>query len=191
MSKVENGHVPRDLLDAAVDLIRQSPSSEGRIELIVRRPAVGAREVLQQAQLTIEGGLAGDNWSKRWSGKEEELQRHQDMQINLMNSRVIDVIAGGDQSLWPLAGDQFFVDFDLSINNLPAGTKLQVGEAVLEVTAEPHLGCRKFKQRFGKDAVMFVNSDEAKLLNLRGINARVISPGVVTHGGVISKLAPF
>jgi hypothetical protein len=191
MSEANNNYVTRDLLDAAVDLIRQSPSSEGRIEMIVRRPVIGEREVLQQAQLTIEGGLLGDNWSERWSGKEEELQRHKDMQINIMNARVIDVIAGGDQMLWPLAGDQLFVDFDLSLSNLPAGTKLQVGEAVLEVTAEPHLGCKKFKQRFGKDAVMFVNSDEAKLLNLRGINARVISPGVVTNGGVISKLAPF
>ena len=113
------------------------------------------------------------------------------MQINLMNARVIDAIASGDRRLWPLAGDQLFVDFDLSADNLPVGSKIQVGDAVLEVTAEPHLGCKKFMARFGRDAVMFVNSDEGKLLKLRGINARVISPGVVTNGGVISKLAPF
>ncbi len=191
MVRLEIVHVSRDLLDAAVESIRQSPAVEGRIELIVRRPAIGDREVVDQAMLTVADGLLGDNWRDRWSGAEKELQRHKDMQINLMNSRAIDVIAGGDQSLWPLAGDQLFVDFDLSIANLPAGTKIRVGEAILQVTAEPHLGCSKFKQRFGKDAVMFVNSEEAKLLNLRGINARVISPGLVTHGGVISKLAPL
>ena len=184
-------YVRRDLLESAIDLIRQSPSVEGNIEMIVRRPAVGEREVLQQAELTVVGGLLGDNWPDRWSGKEQHRQRHLDMQINLMNSRVIDVIADGNRDLWPLAGDQFFVDFDLSEDNLPAGTKIQVGEAVLEVTAEPHLGCKKFMERFGKDAVLFVNSEESRLLKLRGINAKVISPGVVTHGGVISKLAPF
>jgi len=184
-------HVSRDLLEAAVDLIRRSPAVEGKIEMIVSRPAVGEREVLQQAELTIENGLLGDSWQDRWSGSQEHRQRHLDMQINLMNSRVIDVITGGDRSLWPLAGDQFFVDFDLCADNLPAGTKIQVGEAVLEVTEEPHLGCKKFRERFGKDAVMFVNSNETKLLKLRGINAKVISPGVVTNGGVISKLAPF
>jgi len=184
-------YVPRNLLDAALELIRQSPADEGTVEMIVCRPAIGEREILQHAELSVEGGLAGDNWTDRWSGKDEHLQRHLDMQINLMNARVINAIANGDRGLWPLAGDQLFVDFDLSADNLPAGSKIQVGEAVLEVTAEPHLGCKKFMERFGRDAVMFVNSDEGKLLKLRGINARVISPGVVTNGGVISKLAPF
>ena len=186
-----NGFVSRDLLDATLDLIQQSPSVEGRVEMIVCRPALGEREVLQEAELSIESGLLGDNWSDRWSGKEEHLQRHLDMQITLMNSRVIDAIVGGDRNLWPLAGDQFFVDFDLSADNLSPGTKIQVGAAILEVTEEPHLGCKKFMERFGKDAVTFVNSEEYKLLKLRGINAKVISPGVVTNGGVISKLAPF
>lgn len=186
-----SSYVSRDLLDAAIDMIGQSPTVEGNVEMIVCRPAVGERQVLQRAELTVDGGLLGDNWADRWTGKEEHRQRHLDMQINLMNSRVIDAITDGDRALWPLAGDQFFVDFDLGADNLPTGSKIQVGEAVLEVTAEPHLGCKKFMARFGKDAVMFVNADETRLLKLRGINARVISPGVVTNGGVISKLAPF
>jgi len=184
-------YVSRELLDAAIDLICQSPSVEGSVEMIVRRPAIGEREILQEAELTVEGGLLGDNWPDRWSGKAEHRQRHLDMQVTLMNSRVIDAIADGDRALWPLAGDQLFVDFDLRADNIPPGTKIQVGEAVLEVVAEPHLGCKKFMGHFGQDAVMFVNSDDVRLLNLRGVNAKVIAPGVVTNGGVISKFAPF
>ena len=184
-------HVNRELLDGALDAIRQSPQSDGVVKMIVCRPAVGEREVLPEAELSVELGLVGDNWAARWSGREAQRQRHLDMQINLMNSRVIDSLTAGDMTRWPLAGDQLFVDFDLSEDNLPAGTKIRVGEAVLEVTSEPHLGCSKFKQRFGRDAVLFVNSDLGKQLKLRGINARVITPGVVTNGGVISKLAPF
>jgi len=183
--------VTRDQLEKALDFIRQSPATEGRVEMIVCRPAVNEREVLEQAELDVERGLVGDNWGDRSSDRKKHPQRYLEMQINLMNSRVIDVIAGGDRERWPLAGDQLYVNFDLSEDNLPAGTHIQVGDAVLEVTAEPHLGCRKFSQRFGRDAVLFVNSKTGKRLNLRGINARVINPGVVTNGGVISKLAPF
>jgi len=177
--------------EMAVDGVRQSPVQTGTVEMLVRRPAPGAREVLQQARLTVEHGLVGDDWIDRWSGREDKWQRHLDMQIAIMNSRVIDAITGGDRERWPLAGDQLFIDLDISEDNLPPGTRLKAGTAILEVTAEPHLGCRKFKERFGRDAVMFVNSDRGKLLKLRGINTRVVLPGMVTSGGVISKLAPF
>jgi hypothetical protein len=178
-------------LKDALALIRQSPRSSGVVEMIVRRPTVNEREVLQQGELSADLGLLGDNWATSWPARQERHPRHCEMQINLMNSRVIDAICAGDRQRWPLAGDQLFVDFDLSEDNLPAGTKIQVGEAVLEVTSEPHLGCRKFERRFGRDAVLFVNSDTGKSLKLRGINARVLNPGVVITGAVISKLAPF
>jgi len=183
--------VSLDRLEDALQTIRLSPSDSGFVEMIVCRPGVGEREVLHEAALSLEDGLVGDNWKQRGAPKVGGDARHLAMQINIMNSRTIDAIANADRALWPMAGDQLFVDFDLSADNLPAGTQLQVGEAVLEVTSEPHLGCRKFKDRFGRDAVAFVNSEIGKNLKLRGINARVIKPGVVTTGGVISKLAPF
>ncbi len=182
--------VSRDILENAIGNIQQSPAAQGTIEMIVCRPGIGERTVLEQAELCIDQGLVGDNWQSRWNEKTKSKDRYLAMQINLMNARTIDTIVNGEKALWPLAGDQFFVDFDLSEDNLPAGTQLQIGTAVIEVTAEPHLGCKKFMERFGKDAVMFVNSDVGKSINLRGINAKVISPGVVANGGVISKLAP-
>ena len=180
-----------DILEKALENIEQSPLSEGTVEMIVCRPGIGERSVLEQAELTIEQGLVGDNWLSRWDATKRSMDSYLNMQINLMNARTIDVIANGEKALWPLAGDQFFVDFDLSADNLPIGSQLQIGTAVIEVTEEPHLGCQKFKERFGKDAVTFVNDSELRSRNLRGVNAKVISPGVVTNGGVISKLAPF
>lgn len=171
-------------LEVTLDFIRQSPEREGQIELIVCRPAVGERQVLQVAALSPERGLVGDNWQTRSSKRPSA---NPDMQLTLMNARAIGAIAG-DKSLWPMAGDQLYVDLDLSDRNLPPGTRLQVGEAIIEVTAEPHLGCRKFSDRYGKDAVKFVNSDLGKRLNLRGINAKVISPGSVSSGAPITKL---
>jgi len=184
-------YVSASILEMALENIQQSPANEGVVEMIVSRPGIGERNVLEQAELSVELGLVGDNWLSRWNEQKRNKDRHFDMQINLMNARTIDVITNGNRELWPLAGDQFFVDIDLSEDNLPAGAKLQIGTAVIEVTAEPHLGCKKFMERFGKDAVVFVNSDLGKSIKLRGINAKVISPGVVTSGGAISKLAPF
>lgn len=181
----------KESLEAALDLVRQSPVGSGVIDMIVRRPAVGIREVLEKCELTVADGLVGDSWPTRWSGRERDRQQHLAMQITLMNSRVINVIADGDRNRWALAGDQLFVDFDLSKENLPEGTELAVGDAVLAVTAEPHLGCSKFRERFGREAVLFVNSELGRQLNLRGVNARVVRSGVVTTGGVISKSVPF
>ena len=112
---------------------------------------------------------------------------HQNTQLAFINSRVISVIAN-NKDRWELAGDQFHVDFDLSMNNVPAGTRLKIGAAIIEVTEEPHLGCKKFAERFGKDAVKFVNSAAGQLLNLRGIHARVILPGQVVTGSRIEKV---
>jgi hypothetical protein len=174
-------------LEPTLDQIRQAPADTGRVELIVCRPDVGQRAVLAEAQLSLTQGLVGDSWRPRGYRKTPDGMADPDMQVTLMNVRVIAALAP-DRALWPPAGDQFFVDFDLSKANLPPGSRLAIGGAVLEVTAEPHLGCRKFADRFGKDAVLFVNSDIGKALNLRGVNARVIQEGLVRNGDSIRKL---
>ena len=109
------------------------------------------------------------------------------MQLNIMNARVARLIAGSPER-WPLAGDQLYIDMNLSDDNLPPGTRLSLGEAIIEVTAEPHLGCQKFKQRFGEAAMKFVNSDRGKILKLRGINAKIVRGGVIRSGDVARKL---
>ena len=104
-----------------------------------------------------------------------------------MSSRAAALVAG-DRERWPLAGDQLYVDLDLSDENLPPGTRLALGSAVLEVTDEPHTGCKKFTARFGLDAMVFVNSPVGRALNLRGINARVVESGTVRVGDAVTKL---
>lgn len=174
-------------LESGLPFIEASPKHEGMIELIVRRPGVGEREELDEAELDLELGLVGDNWLARGYRKTADGSAHPDMQLNLTNSRVISLIAQS-RSRWKLAGDQFYVDMDLSKENLPAGTQLKIGTAIIEITAEPHLGCKKFIERYGRDAAIFVNSEKGKLLNLRGVNAKVIKPGKVRTGEAISKL---
>ncbi len=171
-------------LEAGIDYITASPKDKGVVEKIVCRPAVGERRELDQAQLDVEAGLIGDNWAHRVFGK---IRPNPNMQLNLMNARAIALIARS-KDRWQLAGDQFYVDLDLSPNNLPPGTQLMIGNAIIEVTAEPHLGCSKFIARFGRDAALFVNSAVGKSLNLRGINARIIHPGTVQVGSMMSKL---
>jgi hypothetical protein len=173
-------------LEACLPDIMASPKSSGSVGMIVCRPRNDDRKILQTCELTLSDGLVGDNWKQRGEWRSPEKPANLDTQLNLMNLRAITAIAA-DHTQWPLAGDQFFVDFDLSKNNLPPGTRLKIGSAEIEVTAEPHLGCRKFSDRFGRDAVMFVNSDQGKQINLRGINARVIKAGTVSLGDTISK----
>jgi hypothetical protein len=174
-------------LQAGLDGIRQSPKDSGTLELIVRRPQSGSREVVQEGQLDLIEGLVGDNWRTRGCALTADGSAHPDMQLNIMNSRVIALVANHFDR-WPLAGDQLFVDLDLSAENLPPQTLLRLGSAVIEVTKQPHTGCAKFVERFGLDAVKFVNSDEGKRLHLRGINARVVVPGLIRVGNVVSKV---
>lgn len=174
-------------LQAGLDHIRQSPADNGVVEKIVCRPAVDERQELQEAQLDIRVGLVGDNWLARGYRKMADSGAHPDMQLNLMNARAIALIARSE-ARWQLAGDQLYIDLDLSPNNLPPGTQLQIGDAIIEVTAEPHTGCSKFMARFGRDAAVFVNSELGRSLNLRGINARVIRSGAVRAGSRIGKL---
>lgn len=180
-------HRTADELTAALDEIRRSPAAEGTIELIVRRPAEDEREVLDECILDLEEGLLGDAWLRRGSKSRPDGSANPDAQLTLMNARAAAVITG-NRNRWPLAGDQLYVDLDLSIDNLPAGTQLAVGDAVVEVTPEPHTGCAKFSARFGTEALKFVNKSPGRELRLRGVNARVVTPGAVRTGDPIAKL---
>lgn len=187
MASVMEQHRTMDELEAGLDAIRQSPQDKGTLAMIVRRPAQGEREVLGEAELDETVGLVGDNWLARGSKRTADGSAHPEMQLNVMNTRTIALIAD-DESRWPLAGDQLFVDLDLSEANLPPGTRLALGEAVIEVTPVPHTGCQKFVQRFGLDAMKFVNSPLGKGLRLRGLCAKVVQPGTIRAGDAVRKL---
>jgi hypothetical protein len=182
-------HLTKEALEAGLDEIRRAPREEGVLKLIVRRPAVGAREVLPEGELDREEGLVGDTWRVRGSSRTPDGSAHPDMQLNIMNARVIALVAQHPDR-WPLAGDQLYIDLDLSAANVPPGTRLALGSAVVEVTAQPHLGCMKFVARFGKEAMKFVNSPVGRALHLRGINAKVVQPGTVRVGDVVRKVPP-
>ena len=172
-------------LDAALELIRAAPKDQGTIELIARRPATGTREIVDRARFSLELGLVGDGWRRRPSKKTGAPNPEQ--QVTLMNSRAIAAIAP-NRDAWSGAGDQLYVDFDLSAANLPPGTKLEVGTAVLQVSAHPHRGCAKFTNRFGSEVTKWVNSDVGCQLNLRGINTQVVVAGEARRGDTIRKL---
>jgi hypothetical protein len=180
-------HLTMAELEVGLDEIRRSPKDAGSLELIVRRPRVDEREVLAEGELHLLDGLVGDSWKERGSSRTSDGSAHPEMQLNIMNARVIALVAQ-DKERWPLAGDQLYLDFDLSEENLPAGTRLSLGEAVIEVTPQPHTGCKKFVSRFGLDAMKFVNSSVGRKLHLRGINARVVQPGVIRVGDIVKKL---
>jgi hypothetical protein len=173
-------HLSTEQLEQGVEHILASPKDNAELKLIVRRPDVGERETPQQARLDVEVGLVGDSWSTR-------AKVVPDMQLNIMNSRVVDCVAGSEDR-WPLAGDQLFVDMDLSGENLPPGTQITLGDAIVEITELPHTGCKKFAARFGVDAVVFVNSGRGKTLNLRGICAKVVKSGDISVGDIARKL---
>lgn len=180
-------HLTTKELEAALDHLRQAPKDGGVIELIVRRPEVDQREVIEEAELDPVHGLLGDNWKVRGSKRTPDGSAHPDMQINIMNARVTALVAQ-EREHWPLAGDQLYIDMDLSRENLPAGSRIAVGSSVLEVSPLPHTGCKKFVARFGMEAMMFVNSDLGKELCLRGINARIIQGGIIKTGQTAKKI---
>jgi hypothetical protein len=175
-------------LEAGLVDVRRSPRERGTVELLVRRPAPGEREVLAVATLDPVDGLLGDGWSVRPCRLSDDGGPHPQMQLTLMNARVAALVAG-PVDRWPLAGDQMFVDFDLSVDALPLGARLAVGTAVVEVTAPPHRGCAKFAARFGPAALRFVNSPVGAALRLRGVNTRVVEGGVVRPGDRVERVA--
>lgn len=165
-------------IEAGLEHVLAAPKEAGSLEMIVRRPDVDEREVVENGVLDIDNGLVGDNWLTRGSSRTSNGLGHPEMQLNLMNYRYALLIARTAERV-PLAGDQLFVDLDLSENNVPAGTRISIGEAIIEVTPIPHLGCKKFVERFGIDAMKIANSEFGRRHHLRGINARVIVGGLI------------
>jgi MOSC domain-containing protein YiiM len=180
-------HLSREELAAGLDEIQASPTDHGRLEAIVIRPATDARRSLEQAEVSAEGGVHGDDWAKGCWMSLPDGRPHPDVQVTLMNARTIALLAR-DKARWELAGDQLYVDLDLTTENLPPGTRLAVGNAELEITAVPHNGCAKFAERFGIEATRFVNSREGKRLHLRGIYAKIVQAGTISVGNTVTKL---
>lgn len=173
-------HLSTAELEAGLDHIKQSPSDGGTLHMIVVRPAANERVMLDVCDVSPEQAVHGDRWFT--------MSASADISVTLMNTRAAMLIAQ-DEARWPLAGDQLYVDFDLSEDNLPPGTQVHIGTAVFEITKKPHTGCAKFSARFGPDALAFVNSPEGKRLHLRGIYAKVVQAGVVRAGDAIRKAA--
>ncbi len=187
MKEALSPHLTAEQLQMGLDHIRKSPSDGGVLDLIVRRPTVNEREVLEQAELDLIEGLVGDTWKRRRSTSTPDGSPNIEMQITVINSRAASLVAR-EKSRWQLAGDQLYVDMDLSAENLPAGTRLQLGAAIIEVTAPPHLGCQKFVARFGREAMKFVNSPVGRELRLRGLHARVLQAGAICKGDRAYKI---
>ena len=179
-------HLSRERLEAGLDHIRESPQNHGRLVLVVRRPEVGQRDLPREAFLDQVTGLDGDNWLTRGSSSTPDGCADPDKQITLINTRLAELVAGGTERM-ALAGDQLHVDLDLSVDNLPAGSLLAVGEAVLRVSEAPHTGCAKFIERFGTEAMRFVNSRTGRRLRLRGMNTRIVVPGTIRLGDLAVK----
>jgi hypothetical protein len=180
---------PLTELEAGLDEILRSPADGGTVELIVRRPVPEEREIVGAARLDPGEGMVGDGWRVRGSKRTPDGSADPAAQVTLMNARVAALLAGPPEA-WAAAGDQLYVDLDLGVANLPAGTRLTVGDAVLEVSATPHTGCAKFARRFGADALLFVSTPEARELRLRGLNARVVQGGAIRHGDRIGVERP-
>jgi MOSC domain-containing protein YiiM len=168
------------------------PVPTGTLRLIVRRPGVDEREIVEEARLDPVAGLVGDTWGQRSSSRTADGGPHPDMQLNVMNWHAVAALADTDEER-ALAGDQLYVDLSLRDDDLPAGTRLAVGAerggtAVIVVTDQPHRGCDKFLARFGEAAVRWVNGLDGRELHLRGINARVERAGVIRTGDTVAVL---
>lgn len=181
----------KDLSSEEVEIgvaeIKASPKDNGTLQMIVRRPETETREIINSGEISLINGLEGDNWKARGSSSTPDNSADPEAQITLMNSRVIDLLTK-EKDLWQLAGDQLFVDMDLSIENLPPLSQIQIGSVILEISAKPHTGCKKFSGRFGVDALAFISTPLGKSLRMRGVNARVIQAGEIKVGDVARKL---
>ncbi|MDH3189034.1 MAG: MOSC domain-containing protein [Acidimicrobiia bacterium] len=177
-------HRSTEELQGFLDNILAAPTEQGRIEMIVRRPESDQREVVDSARLDTEQGLIGDNWRQR---VDDRGNPYLHAQLTLMNSRVADAVAV-ERERWALAGDQIYVDMNLSIENLPPGSKIRVGEAVVEISETPHTGCPKFAARFGKDALRFANVGVGRENRFRGVNAFIVESGEVRVGDKVARI---
>ena len=170
--------------DSRLPDVQAAPADAGRVELIVRRPAVDEREILEEARLDRDSGLVGDRWATR---DRATTPVHLSSQLTVISTRVLRIIEP-DAGRWPLAGDQLYVDLDLGEANLPAGSRLAVGTSVIEISDTPHTGCAKFSARFGSEALRWINSPIGRAHRMRGLNARVVEPGTVRTGDAIRKV---
>ena len=180
-------HLNTEQLEAGMEHILQSPADDGALMMIVRRPEVESREVLREGELDASAGLVGDNWKARGSSSTEDGSAHPEAQLTLINARLISLIARSEER-WQLSGDQLVVDLDLSVDNLPVGTRLSLGSAVLQVTSKSHTGCGKFSRRFGRDALRLTATPQGRALRLRGMYTRVVESGTVRVGDAIAKV---
>lgn len=188
MPKDQTAFRTRDELMAELPHILDAPKDEGLLRLIVVRPEKLQRETPDEIEMTAAGGVAGDHWSKGCWKSLEDGSPHPDVQICMMQARMIEAIAGPDPADWAPAGDNLFIDMDLSPANLPPGTRLALGTVELEMTAEPHNGCDKFIERYGRDACVFVNTGPGKVHRLRGVYAKVVRDGTARVGDRLRKL---
>jgi hypothetical protein len=188
LDRVAPVHLGIEALEAGLAEILDSPKDHGTLDLIVRRPEVDGREILAEAELSLSEGVVGDTWNQRSSKRTPDGSPHPDMQLNVINARLSRLVAGDVDDDRALAGDQLHVDLDISHENLPAGTRLAIGTAVIEVTDQPHTGCPKFAARFGATALRFVNVGVGKELRLRGLNANVVKPGTIRAGDTVAKV---
>jgi hypothetical protein len=177
-------------LAAGLEHLRRAPSDVGTVRLVVRRPDLGVREILEEGTFDTVDGLLGDSWYSRATSRAIAEGRHLEAQVNVMSARMVALLTEVTQEQ-SYAGDQLYVDLDISVDNLPTGSRLAFGEpdaggAVLEISAKPHNGCAKFVARFGEEAMLFVNSEVGKQLRLRGFNARVVVTGSIRPGDTVS-----
>ena len=182
-------HPTKQQLEAGFGHVLQSPKDNGPLVKLVRRPDVNRREVPTEGELDVDLGLVGDNWKVRANPTTPDGKADPVAQVTVMNARFLSLIAQSEER-WELSGDQLLIDLDLSIENLPPGTRLRIGSAVIEVSKKPHTGCAKFAARFGQDALRFVSTPEGRALRLRGANAKVVQSGAIRVGDEAVKLPP-
>ena len=182
-----SSHPTTQHLEAGLEEIRRSPADGGTLRMIVQRPAVNEREVVPTGELDVDVGLVGDSWESRGSRSTPDGSADPAAQLNIMNSRVLAMLAQSKER-WQLAGDQLIIDLDMSTDNLPPGTRLSIGSAVIEVSEKPHTGCAKFAERFGNDALRFVSTPTGNGLRLRGACARVVQSGCIRVGDLAAKV---
>ena len=181
-------HRPIAELEVGLAQLLEAPQDRGNLELIVIRPTKEQRQILDEAWLSPEAGVQGDNWAKGCWKSLPDGRPDPDVQVTIMSARLARLVMGGDKSHWALAGDQLIADLDLSEGNLPVEQRLALGDAVLEITSVPHRGCAKYRARFGDEALRFINTDEGRRMNLRGIYAKILQAGRVRVGDVLKKV---
>ncbi|MEL6345277.1 MAG: MOSC domain-containing protein [Myxococcota bacterium] len=162
----------------ALSALPQAPADAGALRRIVVRPGRGTRETPDDVVLDPETGIDGDRWRERAA---RYGARYAERQVTLIRADVARVLTEPIDAKW--TGDNFHVDIDLSTHNLPAGSRLQIGDhAVIEISTKPHSGCKRFRERFGDDAARVNSHPDVRDQRIRGALARVIVGGHVKTG---------